>query len=196
MAGSAAAARLRARTVLRMGILSSGCVRRATAVVRQSLAAADSLEGLVRCARSKAEGAWAGQMSPVPGRHALASARPRGGVTFRQPRRRRDRHALARQVRAVCRSALDDRRPRARWGWMAARGYSRAGFTKRRVMRSLSPIARYFSASAASWLLPGGRVHTPLGWSLVSFGLALTSLLASRVKPAAWAIAITCASPT
>src|SRR5690606_13302793 len=90
MAGSAAAARLRAKTVLRMGFLSNGCVRRATAVVRQSLAAADSLEGLVRCARSKAEGAWAGQMSPVPGLHASASARPRGGVTFRQPRRRRE----------------------------------------------------------------------------------------------------------
>src|SRR3546814_21175995 len=59
------------------------------------------------------------------------------------------------------------------------------GFTNRNVIRSLSPIAWYFASSASSWLLPGGRVHTPLGWSLVSFGLALTSLFASSVKPAA-----------
>src|SRR3546814_14619024 len=70
------------------------------------------------------------------------------------------------------------------------------GFTNRNVIRSLSPIAWYFASSASSWLLPGGSVHTPLGWSLVSFGLALTSLFASSVKPAASAIAITCCPPT
>src|SRR5690606_6397122 len=77
-----------------------------------------------------------------------------------------------------------------------ASGYGWAGFTNRSVIRSLSPIAWYFASSASSWLLPGGRVHTPLGWSLVSFGLALISLFASSVKPAASAIAITCCSPT
>src|SRR5690606_15160479 len=73
-----------------------------------------------------------------------------------------------------------------------ASGYGWAGFTNRSVILSLSPIAWYFASSASSWLLPGGRVHTPLGWSLVSRGLALTSLFASRVKPAASAIAIIC----
>src|SRR3546814_6293825 len=58
------------------------------------------------------------------------------------------------------------------------------GFTNRSVIRSLSPIAWYLASSASSWLLLGGSVHTPLGWSLVSFGLALASLVASRVKPA------------
>src|SRR3546814_13105427 len=70
------------------------------------------------------------------------------------------------------------------------------GFTNRNVIRSLSTIAWYFASSASSGLLPGGRVHTALGWSLVSFGLALTSLFASSVKPAASATAITCCSPT
>src|SRR5690606_17111829 len=84
----------------------------------------------------------------------------------------------------------------ARAGAVEAAGYSAAGFTRRRVMRSLSPMARYFSASAGSWRPTGGRVHTPLGWSLVSAGLALISLLASRRKPAACAIAITWSWPT
>ena len=37
----------------------------------------------------------------------------------------------------------------------------------------------------------GGRVHTPFGWSLVSAGLALTSLFSSSTKPAAVARPIT-----
>ncbi|KAG1525452.1 hypothetical protein G6F50_018453 [Rhizopus delemar] len=70
------------------------------------------------------------------------------------------------------------------------------GLMKRRVMRSLSPIAWYFASSALSCWLVGGSVHTPFGWSLVSRGLALTSLRASSLKPAASAIAITCCWPT
>src|SRR3546814_13835460 len=66
------------------------------------------------------------------------------------------------------------------------------GFTNRSVIRSLSPIAWYLASSASSWLLLGGSVHTPLGWSLVSFVLALASLVASRLKPAASAISRNC----
>src|SRR5690606_38889983 len=66
-----------------------------------------------------------------------------------------------------------------------------AGFTKRRVMRSLSPMAAYFSRSASSWRLEGGSIQTPLGWSLVSAGLALISLCSSSTKPASVASWIT-----
>src|SRR5690606_18350532 len=52
----------------------------------------------------------------------------------------------------------------------------------------------YFASSASSWLLVGGSVHTPLGWSAVSAGLALTSLLASSTKPASVASCTTSAS--
>ena len=37
----------------------------------------------------------------------------------------------------------------------------------------------------------GGRVQTPKGWSLVSFGLALISLAPSNTKPAFFAAAMT-----
>src|SRR6188768_550900 len=57
------------------------------------------------------------------------------------------------------------------------------GFSKRRVMRSDSPMASYLARSneGSTGLSPsddcrvGGNVHTPKGWSLVSFGLALIS---------------------
>src|SRR6185312_3407146 len=59
-----------------------------------------------------------------------------------------------------------------------------AGFTKRRVMRSDSPMARYFARSASPMASVGGSVHTPLGWSWSSAGLALISLRSSSLKPA------------
>src|SRR5690606_31201587 len=51
-------------------------------------------------------------------------------------------------------------------GGAEAEGYSPAGLTNRSVIRSLSPMARYLSASVASWRPTGNRVQTPFGWSL------------------------------
>src|SRR5678816_2597272 len=58
-------------------------------------------------------------------------------------------------------------------------------FTNLRVMRSLSPIAAYLSRSLSPRRYVGGNVHTPSGWSLVSFGLALISDFAESLNPAA-----------
>ncbi|AAK24227.1 hypothetical protein CC_2256 [Caulobacter vibrioides CB15] len=73
--------------------------------------------------------------------------------------------------------------PTARKSLAADLGESQAGLRKRRVIRSLSPIASYLLRSklgSAGWppgavRFTGGRVQTPNGWSLVSFGLALIS---------------------
>ena len=65
-----------------------------------------------------------------------------------------------------------------------------AGFTKRNVNRSLSPIARYFSRSLSLSRNVGGRVPTPSGSYLVSAAFALLSELASNTKPAASASAM------
>ena len=51
-------------------------------------------------------------------------------------------------------------------------------------MRSLSPIARYFSRSWSPSRSVGGSVQTPAEWSAVSFGFALISERASSTKPA------------
>src|SRR5690606_24062389 len=103
--------RLRAKTVLRMGFLSNGCVRRATAMVRQSLAAADSLVGLVRSVRGTKQRARGRQISPS-----------RAGDT---PHHLHNRAAAWRSV---------SRGGGANYG--SALGYTPRGFTKRRVMRS------------------------------------------------------------
>src|SRR5690606_20018773 len=64
---------------------------------------------------------------------------------------------------------------------------SPCGLTNFRVMRSDSPIARYFSRSLSPRASDGGRVHTPFSWSWVYFGFALISLSAASVKPASGA---------
>ena len=66
-----------------------------------------------------------------------------------------------------------------------ARMADQAGLRKRKVMRSLSPMASYLAWSKlglSGWpsgalRRVGGRVQTPKGWSLVSLGLALISEL-------------------
>src|SRR5690606_25289596 len=68
------------------------------------------------------------------------------------------------------------------------------GLLNSKVMRSLSPMARYGSRSVTPSLRVGGRHHTPAGWSALSLGLALISLRATSTKPAASARAITDAS--
>ena len=62
------------------------------------------------------------------------------------------------------------------------------GFLNFNVMRSLSPMAEYFSLSPER--KNGGNDQAPLGWSAVSLGFALTSLAASNVNPAWCAISL------
>ena len=60
-----------------------------------------------------------------------------------------------------------------------------AGFMNFSVIRSDSPIARYFSRSTSPLRSTGGSVQTPSGQSALSFGLALTSEAPTKRKPAA-----------
>jgi len=59
------------------------------------------------------------------------------------------------------------------------------------VIRSLSPIAEYFSRSTSPSKSSGGSVHTPFGWSRVSVGFALISERATSLNPAASTRSIT-----
>ncbi len=47
--------------------------------------------------------------------------------------------------------------------WAEAADAGAAGLTKRSVIRSDSPIARYFALSCSPRVSVGGKVHTPLG---------------------------------
>src|SRR3546814_7258036 len=46
-----------------------------------------------------------------------------------------------------------------------------AGLRKRSVIRSLSPMARYFALSTSPWRSVGGSVQTPFSQSALSLGL-------------------------
>ena len=63
-------------------------------------------------------------------------------------------------------------------------------------MLSDSPIVAYRGRSAALWAQEGGNAQTPFGWSLVSFGFALISLVATSLKPTDSASPMTTASVT
>src|SRR6185369_4913600 len=70
--------------------------------------------------------------------------------------------------------------------------YLAAGLRNLSVMRSDSPMSRYFCGSSpAGTERSGGNVQTPFLWSCVSFGLRFTSELPTYSKPAALASAIT-----